>query len=133
MLIIMDVDPRLNGPTSYSTLDTPVPLPNLTPPCLPSFRSTVNGYEGTGRSLSLKLIQQLREQGGRPSAASGAAAGAAADLATAGASGGGRTFREVVLQEPIRWALTVLPLSLSVCLTGCLSVCLSVNLLVVVA
>jgi N-acetyltransferase 10 len=24
--------------------------------------STINGYEGTGRSLSLKLIQQLREQ-----------------------------------------------------------------------
>lgn len=24
--------------------------------------STVNGYEGTGRSLSLKLIHQLREQ-----------------------------------------------------------------------
>jgi N-acetyltransferase 10 len=27
--------------------------------------STVTGYEGTGRSLSLKLIQQLREQQGR--------------------------------------------------------------------
>lgn len=26
--------------------------------------STVNGYEGTGRSLSLKLIQQLRQQVG---------------------------------------------------------------------
>ncbi|VDK29885.1 unnamed protein product [Anisakis simplex] len=24
--------------------------------------STINGYEGTGRSLSLKLLQQLREQ-----------------------------------------------------------------------
>lgn len=60
--------------------------------------STVNGYEGTGRSLSLKLIQQLREQaagGGR--GASGAAGG--------GGGGGavGRTFREVTLDEPIRW------------------------------
>jgi N-acetyltransferase 10 len=26
--------------------------------------STVNGYEGTGRSLSLKLLQQLRQQVG---------------------------------------------------------------------
>lgn len=24
--------------------------------------STINGYEGTGRSLSLKLLQQLRQQ-----------------------------------------------------------------------
>ncbi len=24
--------------------------------------STINGYEGTGRSLSLKLLQELREQ-----------------------------------------------------------------------
>jgi tRNA(Met) C34 N-acetyltransferase TmcA len=25
--------------------------------------STVNGYEGTGRSLSLKLIKELKERG----------------------------------------------------------------------
>jgi len=27
--------------------------------------STIHGYEGTGRSLSLKLVQQLRSQQGR--------------------------------------------------------------------
>ena len=52
--------------------------------------STVNGYEGTGRSLSLKLIQQLRVEGARLSSAE------------AEASSLGRTFREVQLQEPIR-------------------------------
>lgn len=26
--------------------------------------STINGYEGTGRSLSLKLLEQLRQQSG---------------------------------------------------------------------
>lgn len=68
--------------------------------------STVNGYEGTGRSLSLKLIQQLREQaaggskGGKPGAA--AAGGAAGAAAAGGGVVGGRTFREVTLEEPIR-------------------------------
>ena len=52
--------------------------------------STVNGYEGTGRSLSLKLIQQLRVEGARLSSRE------------AEATALGRTFREVQLQEPIR-------------------------------
>jgi len=41
-----------------------IPLPlvrNLMGPYLVFLASTINGYEGTGRSLSLKLIQQLRE------------------------------------------------------------------------
>ncbi len=41
-----------------------IPLPlvrNLLGPYLVFMASTINGYEGTGRSLSLKLIQQLRE------------------------------------------------------------------------
>jgi N-acetyltransferase 10 len=50
---------------------------------------------GTGRSLSLKLLQQLREEGVKLSSGAGDSAGAA---------GGGRTFREIVLQEPIRCA-----------------------------
>lgn len=40
--------------------------------------STINGYEGTGRSLSLKLIQQLKTQ----SKAALAAASAGADANT---------------------------------------------------
>ena len=41
-----------------------IPLPlvkKLMGPYLLFLSSTINGYEGTGRSLSLKLIQQLRE------------------------------------------------------------------------
>lgn len=69
-----------------------IPLPTvkaLLGPYLVFLCSTVNGYEGTGRSLSLKLIQQLREQG--------------AKLGSGDAGAGtARTFREVQLQEPIR-------------------------------
>jgi N-acetyltransferase 10 len=42
-----------------------IPLPlvkALLGPYLVFLASTVHGYEGTGRSLSLKLIQQLRQQ-----------------------------------------------------------------------
>nr|XP_027198330.1 RNA cytidine acetyltransferase-like [Dermatophagoides pteronyssinus] len=42
-----------------------IPLPivkSLIGPYLVFMSSTVNGYEGTGRSLSLKLLQQLRQQ-----------------------------------------------------------------------
>ncbi|RWS12857.1 N-acetyltransferase-like protein [Dinothrombium tinctorium] len=42
-----------------------IPLPivkSLLGPYLVFMSSTINGYEGTGRSLSLKLIQQLRQQ-----------------------------------------------------------------------
>lgn len=55
-------------------------------------------YEGTGRSLSLKLLQQLRAEGAKAGAA-GRASGASA---SEGAGASGRTFREVQLQEPIR-------------------------------
>lgn len=65
----------------------------------------VNGYEGTGRSLSLKLIQQLREQAsGAGAAAAKGGSSSSKGLAAATGSGGavGRTFREVTLEEPIR-------------------------------
>ena len=78
-----------------------IPLPMvkaLLGPYLVFLCSTVNGYEGTGRSLSLKLIQQLREQGGK------AAAPAADGAPAASASASGRLFKEVLLQEPIRYA-----------------------------
>ena len=88
-----------------------IPLPRvkaLLGPYLVFLCSTVNGYEGTGRSLSLKLIQQLREQGARvPAASAAAAAGAgvaAAAAAPAGGGSAGRVLREIVLQEPIRYA-----------------------------
>lgn len=44
-----------------------IPLPHvraLLGPYLVFLASTVNGYEGTGRALSLKLIKELRDQSG---------------------------------------------------------------------
>ncbi|CAK9437192.1 uncharacterized protein LODBEIA_P15760 [Lodderomyces beijingensis] len=84
-----------------------IPLPivkKLMGPYLVFMASTINGYEGTGRSLSLKLIQQLRDQQQQT--------GHASDLEIisrdkASTNGGGqltRNLKEVVLDEPIRYA-----------------------------
>lgn len=107
-----------------------IPLPvvkKLLGPYLVFMSSTINGYEGTGRSLSLKLIQKLREQqGSAGDAAAHAVAGirgdnkqrkgerklheerwqAASSAAHAAASGAttGRVLREVSLSIPIRYA-----------------------------
>ncbi|KZT67219.1 DUF699-domain-containing protein [Daedalea quercina L-15889] len=90
-----------------------IPLPlvrNLIGPYLVFMASTINGYEGTGRSLSLKLIQQLREST-RPTLTKDAAS--ADDVApTAGSSKKplakappkARTLREIKLETPIRYA-----------------------------
>ena len=101
-----------------------IPLPlvkKLIGPYLVFMASTINGYEGTGRSLSLKLIQQLREQSrgylgkasktvsdeigttvtreGKP-----AKSDAIAASTTKPTPIGGRTLREIKLSEPIRYA-----------------------------
>lgn len=63
-----------------------IPLPvvkKLFGPYLIFICSTVTGYEGTGRSLSLKLLEDLRVSSG---------------------PGKGRTFREVQMKVPIRYA-----------------------------
>ncbi|KAJ2658822.1 N-acetyltransferase 10 [Coemansia sp. RSA 1200] len=77
-----------------------IPLPlvkKLMGPYLVFMASTINGYEGTGRSLSLKLLQQLREQSrGFVSAIASKAAGP---------SSGGRSLKEIALEEPIRYSL----------------------------
>ncbi|KAG8159835.1 hypothetical protein KVR01_010472 [Diaporthe batatas] len=89
-----------------------IPLPlvrKLMGPYLVFMASTINGYEGTGRSLSLKLIKQLREQSRPGATASGE--GELADRSTGRAaknqessSLGSRTLREITLSEPIRYA-----------------------------
>ncbi|RKP13429.1 DUF699-domain-containing protein [Piptocephalis cylindrospora] len=94
-----------------------IPLPlvrALIGPYLVFMASTVNGYEGTGRSLSLKLIDQLREQSrgfvGRQTEAHVDGQGAHVDRSgkarkdAAGEAAGGRVLREVKLEEPIRYA-----------------------------
>ncbi|KAL1879264.1 N-acetyltransferase 10 [Diaporthe australafricana] len=89
-----------------------IPLPlvkALMGPYLVFMASTINGYEGTGRSLSLKLIKQLREQS-RPGAPTNEE-GQLADRSTGRAARnqdsshlGSRTLREITLSEPIRYA-----------------------------
>lgn len=83
-----------------------IPLPlvkKLMGPYLVFMASTINGYEGTGRSLSLKLIQQLRDQSRGVAKTNGKKEG---DATTNGdvAYTGGRTLREITLSEPIRYA-----------------------------
>ncbi|KAI5300798.1 killer toxin resistant protein, partial [Ascosphaera atra] len=86
-----------------------IPLPivrKLMGPYLVFMASTINGYEGTGRSLSLKLIQQLREQ-------SRGGAKVSSDVEVDRKTGksdkateqgyGGRSLREITLSEPIRY------------------------------
>ncbi|CAE6447167.1 unnamed protein product [Rhizoctonia solani] len=89
-----------------------IPLPlvrNLLGPYLVFMASTINGYEGTGRSLSLKLIQQLREST-RASITKNkdeSLATPASNSKKSSASGGSgikaRTLREIKLETPIRY------------------------------
>ncbi|RLW10107.1 hypothetical protein DV515_00002526 [Chloebia gouldiae] len=80
-----------------------IPLPlvkNLLGPYLVFMASTINGYEGTGRSLSLKLIQQLRQQSAQSQVTLTAEnkSTATAKLTSA------RMLHEVSLHESIRYA-----------------------------
>lgn len=89
-----------------------IPLPlvrKLMGPYLVFMASTINGYEGTGRSLSLKLIKQLREQS--TSKSLGIADAQVADRSTGKAAkasdtvhASGRSLREITLSEPIRYS-----------------------------
>jgi N-acetyltransferase 10 len=63
---------------------------SLIGPYLVFMSSTINGYEGTGRSLSLKLLQQLRQQ----SSTFGPKSGTALT---------GRNLHELTLNESIRY------------------------------
>jgi N-acetyltransferase 10 len=56
--------------------------------------STINGYEGTGRSLSLKLLEQLRQQS------------AVLATATKTTTSNNRSLSELELNEPIRYGLS---------------------------
>ncbi|KAI2620693.1 DUF699-domain-containing protein, partial [Hypomontagnella submonticulosa] len=70
-----------------------IPLPlvrKLLGPYTVFMASTISGYEGTGRSLSLKLIKQLKEQ-------------AATSVAQDGETRSPRSLKEVTLTEPIRY------------------------------
>ena len=89
-----------------------IPLPlvrKLMGPYLVFMASTINGYEGTGRSLSLKLIQQLREQSrgvakimNDEKITDRTANSKTNDGAYSASSS--RSLREITLSEPIRYA-----------------------------
>ena len=84
-----------------------IPLPvvkNLLGPYLVFMASTINGYEGTGRSLSLKLIQQLRDQSNSTGREASETMIVSRDNKKQDSHASGRTLREVVLDEPIRYA-----------------------------
>ena len=74
-----------------------IPLPlvkSLLGPYLVFMASTINGYEGTGRSLSLKLLEQLRQQ---------SATTTTSKPESGPAEAAGRTLHEVELRESIRY------------------------------
>ena len=76
-----------------------IPLPyvkDLLGPYLVFMASTINGYEGTGRSLSLKLLESLRHQQNPLNKASSAEK----DKLLVS-----RMLREVTLDESIRYTL----------------------------
>ncbi|XP_022611942.1 RNA cytidine acetyltransferase [Seriola dumerili] len=80
-----------------------IPLPlvkKLLGPYLVFMASTINGYEGTGRSLSLKLIQQLRQQSA-DSQQSMSAENRTTNTARLAAA---RSLHEASLHESIRYA-----------------------------
>ncbi|KAF3051963.1 killer toxin resistant protein [Didymella keratinophila] len=88
-----------------------IPLPlvrKLMGPYLVFMASTINGYEGTGRSLSLKLINQLREQSrGRKTNGSSTVVDRTTGKESKDGtepSMAGRSLREITLSEPIRYA-----------------------------
>nr|ALU63749.1 N-acetyltransferase 10 [Haliotis madaka] len=87
-----------------------IPLPlvkALLGPYLVFMASTVNGYEGTGRSLSLKLVQQLRQQVatfGNSGNSTDVQKMVAAAKPGLGQSASGRVLHEISLTESIRYA-----------------------------
>lgn len=87
-----------------------IPLPlvqKLLGPYLVFMASTINGYEGTGRSLSLKLLSKLRDQSrgvtSRPDKPNGKEYTNGDNDGTARGIGT-RSLREITLSEPIRYA-----------------------------
>lgn len=84
-----------------------IPLPivkNLLGPYLVFMASTINGYEGTGRSLSLKLIQQLRTQTVQTTDDATQTTVVSRDSQKDTRSHLSRQLKEVSLDEPIRYA-----------------------------
>ncbi|EHN00538.1 Kre33p [Saccharomyces cerevisiae x Saccharomyces kudriavzevii VIN7] len=108
---IVPQDHQVLGQAELVVIDeaAAIPLPivkNLLGPYLVFMASTINGYEGTGRSLSLKLIQQLRNQNntsGRESSSTAITSRNSKENDTH-IQAHSRQLREIALDEPIRYA-----------------------------
>ncbi|WAQ86955.1 hypothetical protein PtA15_7A684 [Puccinia triticina] len=113
---IQPQDYKVLGQAELVVIDEAAAIPirlvkNLIGPYLVFMASTINGYEGTGRSLSLKLISQLRELSKRsvvssasksntdPSSTKDTSATTAATYQKLS-----RSLKELKLEEPIRYA-----------------------------
>ncbi|GMM34457.1 ribosome biosynthesis protein [Saccharomycopsis crataegensis] len=107
---ILPTDAHVLGQAELLIIDeaAAIPLPfvkNLLGPYLTFMASTINGYEGTGRSLSLKLIQKLREQANNTvSNVDKDMEIISRDKKSIDSSIQGRSLKEVTLSEPIRYA-----------------------------
>ena len=106
---IIPQDHQVLGQAELVVIDeaAAIPLPivkKLLGPYLVFMASTINGYEGTGRSLSLKLIQQLRDQSTTTGRENTQTALVSRDNKVVESHVGGRSLREVSLDEPIRYA-----------------------------
>lgn len=107
--------PRLLTQAELLVIDeaAAIPLPLIEAmlgPYLVFMCSTITGYEGTGRSLSLKLMRKLREGGTAANASLASSINGHANRqadrdasAVAARSGAGRVFREVQMETPIRY------------------------------
>ena len=106
---IQPQDAQVLGQAELVVIDeaAAIPLPYvkaLMGPYLVFMASTINGYEGTGRSLSLKLIQQLRESSTGISGEKGDAVEKKSPGEPTKKNAAGRVLREIKLEEPIRYS-----------------------------
>ncbi|EDO18579.1 hypothetical protein Kpol_1048p9 [Vanderwaltozyma polyspora DSM 70294] len=108
---IMPQDHQVLGQAELVVIDeaAAIPLPivkKLLGSYLVFMASTINGYEGTGRSLSLKLIQQLRTQSTTSGRENSQTEIVSRDKkqTDSGIYDSARQLREISLDEPIRYA-----------------------------
>lgn len=108
---IQPADYQVLGQAELLVIDeaAAIPLPvvkNLMGNYLVFMASTINGYEGTGRSLSLKLIQSLRELSRSTANTTGQNSALTVADTTAKATSSAstsRSLREIKLETPIRY------------------------------
>ncbi|QLQ79651.1 hypothetical protein HG537_0C02980 [Torulaspora globosa] len=107
---IIPQDNHVLGQAELVVIDEAAAIPlqivkELLGPYLIFMASTINGYEGTGRSLSLKLIQQLRTQANSTGREESQTEVVSRDSSQKGTTrSAGRQLREILLDEPIRYA-----------------------------